>query len=57
MGFVLLYRDHAERAIEIINSILPEDHLLLASSKRVKGKTLNVSKVKSVKSLSIVLWP
>ena len=42
MYFVLLFRDHAERAIEIINSILPEDHLLLASSKRVKGKTLNV---------------
>uniref|UniRef100_A0A4W4HSD9 Amyloid beta precursor protein (cytoplasmic tail) binding protein 2 n=1 Tax=Electrophorus electricus TaxID=8005 RepID=A0A4W4HSD9_ELEEL len=29
---------HAERAIDIINHILPEDHLLLASSKRVKGE-------------------
>ncbi|KAG8122620.1 hypothetical protein E2320_018101, partial [Naja naja] len=28
---------HAERAIGIITHILPEDHLLLASSKRVKG--------------------
>ncbi|KAG7218378.1 hypothetical protein INR49_008292 [Caranx melampygus] len=27
---------HAERAIDIITHILPEDHLLLASSKRVK---------------------
>ena len=32
------YRFHAERAIDIITHILPEDHLLLASSKRVKGK-------------------
>lgn len=31
-------RFHAERAIDIITHILPEDHLLLASSKRVKGK-------------------
>lgn len=31
-------RDHAEKAIQIINHILPSDHLLLASSKRVKGK-------------------
>uniref|UniRef100_A0A8C2KR13 Amyloid beta precursor protein (cytoplasmic tail) binding protein 2 n=1 Tax=Cyprinus carpio TaxID=7962 RepID=A0A8C2KR13_CYPCA len=30
---------HAERAIDIITHILPEDHLLLASSKRVKGET------------------
>lgn len=30
-------RFHAERAIDIITHILPEDHLLLASSKRVKG--------------------
>lgn len=34
----LLPRFHAERAIDIITHILPEDHLLLASSKRVKGK-------------------
>lgn len=33
-----VYRFHAERAIDIITHILPEDHLLLASSKRVKGK-------------------
>jgi hypothetical protein len=32
-----LCSEHAERAIEIITSILPQDHLLLASSKRVKG--------------------
>lgn len=31
-------RFHAERAIDIITHILPEDHLLLASSKRVKGE-------------------
>uniref|UniRef100_A0AAY5E895 Amyloid beta precursor protein (cytoplasmic tail) binding protein 2 n=1 Tax=Electrophorus electricus TaxID=8005 RepID=A0AAY5E895_ELEEL len=31
---------HAERAIDIINHILPEDHLLLASSKRVKALIL-----------------
>lgn len=31
---------HAERAIDIITHILPEDHLLLASSKRVKGKVV-----------------
>uniref|UniRef100_UPI00358E867D amyloid protein-binding protein 2 isoform X2 n=1 Tax=Myxine glutinosa TaxID=7769 RepID=UPI00358E867D len=33
-------RFHAERAIEIITHILPEDHLLLASSKRVKALIL-----------------
>lgn len=32
-----VFRFHAERAIDIITHILPEDHLLLASSKRVKG--------------------
>ncbi|XP_002733774.1 amyloid protein-binding protein 2 [Saccoglossus kowalevskii] len=31
---------HAEKAIEIITQILPEDHLLLASSKRVKALIL-----------------
>jgi len=31
-------RSHAEKAIDIITSILPDDHLLLASSKRVKGQ-------------------
>lgn len=36
--FVPPLRFHAERAIDIITHILPEDHLLLASSKRVKGK-------------------
>lgn len=30
-------REHAEKAIEILSYILPEDHLLLSSSKRVKG--------------------
>jgi len=30
-------REHAVKAIEIITRLLPEDHLLLASSKRVKG--------------------
>ena len=34
----LSLRFHAERAIDIITHILPEDHLLLASSKRVKGE-------------------
>ncbi|XP_074643126.1 amyloid protein-binding protein 2-like [Tubulanus polymorphus] len=33
-------REHAERAIEIILHILPEDHLLSASSKRVKALIL-----------------
>ncbi|XP_013379692.1 amyloid protein-binding protein 2 [Lingula anatina] len=33
-------REHAEKAIKIITSILPEDHLLLASSKRVKALIL-----------------
>lgn len=36
-GLCLFSRFHAERAIDIITHILPEDHLLLASSKRVKG--------------------
>lgn len=35
-------RFHAERAIGIITHILPEDHLLLASSKRVKGTLCNL---------------
>lgn len=35
-----VFRFHAERAIDIITHILPEDHLLLASSKRVKGMDL-----------------
>ena len=39
-------RDHAEKAIQIINHILPAEHLLLASSKRVKGMMfLNVRKI------------
>jgi len=33
-------RNHAERAITIITHILPDDHLLLASSKRVKALIL-----------------
>ena len=36
--FFYLRRYHAERAISIITKLFPEDHLLLASSKRVKGK-------------------
>uniref|UniRef100_A0A673BE30 Uncharacterized protein n=1 Tax=Sphaeramia orbicularis TaxID=375764 RepID=A0A673BE30_9TELE len=36
----LSFRFHAERAIDIITHILPEDHLLLASSKRVKALIL-----------------
>lgn len=35
-----LFSFHAERAIDIITHILPEDHLLLASSKRVKGEVV-----------------
>ena len=30
-------RQHAQMSIDIIRKLLPEDHLLLASSKRVKG--------------------
>ncbi|XP_041347960.1 amyloid protein-binding protein 2-like [Gigantopelta aegis] len=33
-------QDHAERAIEILGHILPPDHLLLSSSKRVKALIL-----------------
>lgn len=33
-------REHAEKAISIITQILPENHLLLASSRRVKGMYL-----------------
>ncbi|KAJ8312709.1 hypothetical protein KUTeg_010082 [Tegillarca granosa] len=33
-------RDHAEKAIEILGHILPDDHLLLSSSKRVKALIL-----------------
>lgn len=43
MNFLLvsaLFSFHAERAIDIITHILPEDHLLLASSKRVKGEVV-----------------
>lgn len=36
--YILSNRYHAERAISIITKLFPEDHLLLASSKRVKGK-------------------
>ena len=31
------FRHHAQMAIDIISRLLPQDHLLLASSKRVKG--------------------
>ncbi|XP_014664027.1 PREDICTED: amyloid protein-binding protein 2-like isoform X3 [Priapulus caudatus] len=33
-------REHAEKAIQIMSQILPEDHLLMASSKRVKALIL-----------------
>ncbi|XP_071848828.1 amyloid protein-binding protein 2-like [Apostichopus japonicus] len=33
-------KDHAEKAISIITQILPDDHLLLASSRRVKALIL-----------------
>ncbi|XP_037294609.1 amyloid protein-binding protein 2 isoform X2 [Manduca sexta] len=33
-------RDHAERAIRIIENLVPRDHLLLASAKRVKALIL-----------------
>lgn len=33
-------RDHAEKAMHIMTRLLPEDHLLLASSKRVKALIL-----------------
>ncbi|XP_062578908.1 amyloid protein-binding protein 2-like [Saccostrea cucullata] len=33
-------KEHAEKAIEILSHILPEDHLLLSSSKRVKALIL-----------------
>ncbi|XP_060071001.1 amyloid protein-binding protein 2-like [Ylistrum balloti] len=33
-------RDHADKAIEILGHILPQDHLLLSSSKRVKALIL-----------------
>ncbi|KAL4224456.1 Amyloid protein-binding protein 2 [Mactra antiquata] len=33
-------RDHAEKAIEILEHILPKDHLMLSSSKRVKALIL-----------------
>ncbi|XP_077509378.1 protein interacting with APP tail-1 [Amblyomma americanum] len=33
-------RDHAEKAMQIMTRLLPEDHLLLASSKRVKALIL-----------------
>ena len=35
--FLSQCRDHAQMSIDIITRLLPEDHLLLASSKRVKG--------------------
>ncbi|XP_013792359.1 amyloid protein-binding protein 2-like, partial [Limulus polyphemus] len=33
-------RDHAEKAMDIMHHLLPQDHLLLASSKRVKALIL-----------------
>jgi len=44
------YRTHAEKAIDIITSILPDDHLLLASSKRVKGLSRACATVKQIQN-------
>lgn len=38
-------RDHAEKAIEILGNILQPDHLLLSSSKRVKGEWFTLMNV------------
>lgn len=38
-------REHAEKAIEILSYILPEDHLLLSSSKRVKGTDIYMTNI------------
>ena len=40
---MMFYRDHAEKAIEILGNILQPDHLLLSSSKRVKGIVTNIT--------------
>lgn len=45
LSVLFLNRFHAERAIEIITHILPEDHLLLASSKRVKGLYVKIDRL------------
>ncbi|KOB71139.1 putative amyloid beta protein, partial [Operophtera brumata] len=39
-GRFYMARDHAERAIQIIEKLVPPDHLLLASAKRVKALIL-----------------
>ncbi|KAM3957143.1 protein interacting with APP tail-1 isoform 1-T1 [Aphomia sociella] len=39
-GLFYKARDHAERAIRIIENLVPPDHLLLASAKRVKALIL-----------------
>ncbi|XP_052753468.1 amyloid protein-binding protein 2 isoform X3 [Galleria mellonella] len=39
-GLFYKARDHAERAIRIIENLVPADHLLLASAKRVKALIL-----------------
>jgi len=49
------YRTHAEKAIDIITSILPDDHLLLASSKRVKGLSRACATVKQI-SKCFKIW-
>ena len=38
---MIYFREHAEMSIDILKTILPEDHLLLSSSKRVKGICCN----------------
>ncbi len=50
------FRFHAERAIDIITHILPEDHLLLASSKRVKGETRTLKIFHNSPHLQLRYW-
>ena len=37
---LIIFRDQAEKAIKMMLQILPDDHLLLSSSKRVKALIL-----------------
>ncbi|KAL8576087.1 hypothetical protein ACOMHN_001437 [Nucella lapillus] len=43
-------RDHAQKAIDILCHILPQDHLLLSSSKRVKGTCCVVGRTFSLRA-------
>ena len=38
--FVFIFREHAEKAIIIMEKLLPPEHLMLASVKRVKALIL-----------------